>query len=380
MDNKYTAIVLGSDSVNALGLVQSLGREGVKVVSVLVCEKSELIRHSKYASEIYSVKDFEAGVETILEKFVSSEPTLIIPAGDGAAMALDKNRKRLSTHYLFEYTNDEWNISTLMQKHVQIDLASKYGFRVPISVNLRKGDDAPTDMLYPCIVKPLVSCVGDKRDILFADNKDGLNNILKNELRFSEEVLVQQFISRDYEYVIMGCSFANGDIYIPLSDRAVKFNHFLQETLTVSYVEPFDSEIAVEVDKIKELMRGVGYVGLFSVEFMHNMKDGKIYFTEINFRNDGINSFIVHCGANLPYLHLCDLYGLQKKSYSPITSSKKYIWEGIHFNAFLKRCISFSEWISDFKGMSGFLYYFKDDPKPFYFQFINKILLKLHII
>lgn len=39
------AIVIGHDSLNALGLVQSLGREGVDVSAILECEKSELIRH-----------------------------------------------------------------------------------------------------------------------------------------------------------------------------------------------------------------------------------------------------------------------------------------------------------------------------------------------
>ena len=48
------AIVLGSDAVNALGLVQSLGREGVYVIAVLDCKESVLISKSKYAKEILS--------------------------------------------------------------------------------------------------------------------------------------------------------------------------------------------------------------------------------------------------------------------------------------------------------------------------------------
>ena len=49
------AIVLGSDAVNALGLVQSLGREGVYVIAVLDCKESVLISKSKYAKEILSI-------------------------------------------------------------------------------------------------------------------------------------------------------------------------------------------------------------------------------------------------------------------------------------------------------------------------------------
>ena len=178
---------------------------------------------------------------------------------------------------------------------------------------------------------------------------------------------------------MMGCAFKDGHVYIPLTDRPVKFNHKLQETSYINYIEPVTGEIAVEVEKIKTLMNEVGYVGLFSVEFMHDKKDSLIYFTEINFRNDGTNSFIVHGGVNLPYLHYQDLLGLPHKKYTPISESKKYIWEGIHFSNLIRKGISFREWLSDLKGVDGFLYYFKDDKAPFFYQFANKILRKFHL-
>ena len=52
----------------------------------------------------------------------------------------------------------------------------------------------------------------------------------------------------------MGCAYKNHEIYIPLSNRMVKFNRNLQDTSTVSYIEPLDSEIAIEVLKIKKLL------------------------------------------------------------------------------------------------------------------------------
>ena len=179
---------------------------------------------------------------------------------------------------------------------------------------------------------------------------------------------------------MMGCAYKNGEVHIPLSDRMVKFNRQLQDTSTISYIEPLDAEIAVEVEKIKTLMNEVGYVGLFSVEFMHNKKDGLIYFTEVNFRNDGENAFIVHEGVNLPFLHFQDLLDKPKKLFTPTTKSKKYIWEGIHFSNLIKKGITFREWLSDLKGVNGFLYYFKDDKAPFFYQFANKILRKFHLL
>lgn len=373
------AIVIGHDAVNALGLVQSLGREGVDVTAILECEKSELIRHSKYVKEIVPVNNFDEAVEVLLTRFAGEEKIPVFPAGDGAALTLSQNNERLERQFLIEHFTGAYNMIQLMNKDLQIKLALKHKFNVPYSVCISKPFCVPERMEYPCIVKPLVSCLGDKRDILIAQNADELKNILYNRVSFSESVIIQQFIDKDYEYDMMGCAYKNGDVYIPLSDRMVKFNRHLQDTSTVSYIEPLDAEIAVEVEKIKALMNEVGYVGLFSVEFMHNKKDGLIYFTEVNFRNDGENAFIVHEGVNLPFLHFQDLLNQPKKLFTPTTKSKKYIWEGVHFSNLIKRGISFREWLSDLKGVDGFLYYFKDDKAPFFYQFANKLLQRLRL-
>lgn len=368
------AIVIGGEGINALGLVQSLGREGVYVISVLISDRSVLICHSKYSGEILLANDVESAIDMIMEKCVSDERIPIFPAGDREAMALDKNRSRLEEHFVFEYMRDSHGIAYYMDKFIQIELAKQYEFHVPLSVRLEKGMDVPEEMVYPCIVKPLVSCQGDKRDILIATDRDHLDRILKKDLSFTTEVIVQQYIDKDYEYDMMGCSFKNGDVYVPLSDRMVKFNHLQQDTSTVCYIEPLDKGIAVEVEKIKKLMRGIGYVGLFSVEFMHNRADDEIYFTEINFRNDGENSFIVHGGVNLPYLHYLDLTNQPRKEYTPVDKSKKFIWEAIHFSGLYRHDISFREWLDDLKGVDGFLCYYKEDKWPFYYQFINSVL------
>lgn len=373
------AIVLGSDAVNALGLVQSLGREGVYVIAVLDCKKSVLISKSKYAKEIVNVTNFEQGIDIISEKYLFEEPAVIFPAGDGAALAIEKNSSRFRGMFLFEHIVGEKGLEFYMQKQNQISIAREFNLNVPLSIRAQKGGEAPDKMVYPCIVKPLVSCEGDKRDIHIAEDKAELNEILKNKINFSSEVIVQQYIDKDYEYDMMGCAYKNQEVNIPLSNRMVKFNRHLQDTSTISYIEPLDPKIAIEIHKIKKLMVKIGYVGLFSVEFMHSKTDDKIYFTEINFRNDGENSFIVHCGVNLPFLHYQDLCGFEKKIYSPITKSKKYIWEGIHFSGLIKKDQSFMSWLSDFKGVDGFLYYFKDDKKPFFYQFANKLLVRLRI-
>ena len=372
------AIVFGPGGVNALGLVQSLGREGVFVTCVLI-NRSPIIEHSRYCGLMYTTADFDSAIECILQKCVFETKTVIFPSGDGAAVVLEQNRQRLNEHFVFESVKQGNSIAYYMNKLVQVNLAQEHGFNVPFSIQLTKGDKAPKELPYPCIVKPLVSCEGDKRDIMIAQNQEQLNDIMNHQLLYTNEVIVQQRIDRDYDYNMVGCSCSNGDVHIPLSIRATKFNHKVQDAKTVCYVEPLDEKISIEVEKMKRLMRDMGYVGLFAIECMHNRIDDKIYFTEINLRNDGLNSFIVKSGVNLPYLHYLDLLNKPSKDYTPLAKSRKYIWEANHISALKRHSISIWEWLRDLMGVKGFLYYYKDDKRPFYYQFIGALLSKLPI-
>lgn len=362
-------IVIGTDAVNALGLVQSLGREGLYVIVLIEGKKSFLISSSKYVKEIMYYQTTDDIPKILLSNFIEKNKICVFASGDGVALVLDQNYALLQPYFLFEHAYGDYSIQQLMNKDLQVQLANRHNFLVPNSVYIKRPFIIPKDLTYPCIVKPLISCLGDKRDILIAYSEKELNDIITNQIQYSNELIIQEYIEKDYEYDIMGCSFQDNTVYMPLSDRMVKFNRNLQNTSTVSYIEPFDEDIAKELPKIKSLMMDIKYVGLFSVEFIHSKVNSKIYFTEINFRNDGENAFIVHEGVNLPYLHYQDLSQIPLKKYFPSTKSKKYIWEGIHFNALLYRDISVFEWIRDIIGVNGFLYFFKDDPKPFFKQF-----------
>lgn len=377
---KDKVIILGDDSVNTLGLVQCLGIEGLYPITILKGDnpKKGLISKSKFVGEIYPILDMEDGIQVLLEHYIEDEPLLVFPSGDQAALVLDSHKEELKEHFMFEYSIGEYSIAQLMQKQLQIELAKKCSFNVPFSKELEKGMKAPETFPFPCFIKPLRSYDGDKRDMKVVYSKEELNDILANGLHYSSSVQIQQYISRDYEYCMLGCACSNGSVIMPLASRMTKFNKTLANTMSVNYIEPLNDEIAIEVEKIKSLIQMIGYVGLFSVEFMHNSEDNKVYFTEINLRNDGENSFIVHGGVNLPYLHYLDMHNMPLKEYHPTPKSIKMIWEAVHFSALLNHEIGLREWLGDFKGNKHFLYYYKEDKKPFYYQFVGKVMRKLH--
>ena len=50
-----------------------------------------------------------------------------------------------------------------------------------------------------------------------------------------------------------------------------------------------------------------------------------------------------------------------------------------HFLSLVHREIGITQWIKELRVSKGFLTYFSDDKKPFFKQYTNWILLKLHL-
>lgn len=372
---RQEVIILGNDHTNTLGLVQCLGSVGFQMVAFVWGLKSGIVGSSRYADEVYSAKSPQDCVDLIIEIF--GEETHIIPiiaCSDDAALVLEKNKERLRPHFLFEYSS-KFPLANLFVKELQVELAIKSGFNVPISQLVDDFTEVKNGIGYPCIIKPLVSCQGAKSDIRVCHSeKELINNI--HSLEYTKKVLLQQYIERDYEISILGCGLSNGDVIIPCVENKLTLYPKYVGLECLSNMQPLDdSEI---ITPIKNLVRSIGYVGLFSVEMMHCRNDNNFYFTEINLRNDGANSFVFKYGVNLPLNHVEDLLGFPISKFEGFKPGY-YIWEMHHSLSLAHREIAFSQWIKEIKMSEGFLTYFKSDKKPFFKQYSNWILTSLKL-
>lgn len=370
-----TLIIFGNDHTNSVGVIQSLGKAGFKSIGLLYGSKTDLVISSNYTSSIITAKDPQSCIEKLLSTDFDEESKIpIIATCDMAAITLEKNVERLKDQFIFEYSS-KYQLNYLVKKENQVRLAEEVGFDVPKSWNLKDSKVIPDDVCFPCIIKPLVSCEGAKSDIRICHTMDELNENL-NTLHFTHNILLQQYIERDYEISILGCGLTSEKCLVPAVENKLTLypKHVGLECL--ANVQPLmDDSIKSNIER---LITSIGYVGLFSVEMMHSKTDGKFYFTEINLRNDGAESFITKYGANLPLNHIEDLLGL------PLTEQKEfhpgfYIWEMHHFLSFIHRDISIYTWLKEIKQSNGFLLYFKDDSRPFYKQFSNYFLTKLQL-
>ena len=359
-------IVFGNDHTNSVGIIQSLGRVGYKAIGLLFGDNTGFVKASKYTTEIISGRDPQACVDNLLKhNFESGSKIPIIACCDIAALTLEKNAERLQNQFVFEYATN-YPLEYLAKKENQVRMATEAGFNVPKSWNLNDTKEIPADVTYPCLIKPLVSCEGAKSDIRVCHSKEELIKNL-NSLNFTKQVLLQQYIDRDYEISILGCSLSNRECLIPaVENKLTLYPKYVGLECLANMQKLTDKDI---INSITNMVRSAGYVGLFSVEMMHCKTDGKFYFTEINLRNDGAESFVTKYGANLPLNHIEDLLG------EPLTVQTEehpgyYIWDMHHLKSLLSRDISIFTWIKEIQMSKGFLMYFKEDKKPFFRQYI----------
>ena len=358
-------IVFGNDHTNSVGVIQSLGLAGYSSIGLLFGDRTGYVLASKYTQRVISGSDPQTCIDELLKcSFDSKTRIPIVACCDIAALTLEKNAERLKERFVFGYASNH-SLDFMAKKENQVKMAAQAGFNVPKSWNLSERKEIPSDVIFPCLIKPLVSCEGAKSDIRVCYTREELERNL-NSLNFTKKVLLQQYIDRDYEISILGCGITNGTCLIPvIENKLTLYPKYVGLECLANMQKLTDKEI---ISNISNLIKSIGYVGLFSVEMMHCKTDGKFYFTEINLRNDGAESFVTKYGANLPLNHVEDLMGL------PLTKQKEecpgfYIWDMHHLKSFLCGDISFFTWIKEICRSKGFLMYFPEDKKPFFQQY-----------
>lgn len=372
-------VVLGNDHTNTLGLIQSLGGLGYSVYAAVWGLKTGIVKSSKYLKDLITGSSPENCIQAIYHRFKNeTEKTIILCACDGAAIELERNKDLLQEKFLFEYTCGTYSISQLQEKNLQVKLALEAGFNTPSSIEITDPEQIPLLPPFkgPYIYKALKSVEGDKGDLTICKDWDELVEKAKITLAKTPRILVQQYINRDFEISILGCSLSNGDCIIPAIEN--KLTLFPQNVglECLAYVDELKDPIII--NPIKQLLTNIGYIGLFSVEMMHCKSDNKYYFTEINLRNDGANSFIRKYGVNLPLIHVNDLNNnlTDKIIGTNVLNPGFYIWEIHHFYSMLHHEISFFKWLREICKAKSFLVCDKHDIQPFIRQFTFPLINK----
>lgn len=295
------AIIIGDSTHNTLSIIRSLGAEHIPFVLILKCEDDTCnVLKSKYIrnNQVHRIDKIDACLY-ILNAYDGDDNPYLICSFDEAAEWVDKHEEDLCQRFITPCRNRQ--LGNLFNKAEQCKLAEQCGLIVPKSTIFHRSDGFKENIIYyPLLLKPLVSTGGEKSDIHICHNRAEVDEALSNNSH-CEQFIVQEFIDKEYELDCIGVATDNDII---LSGAVRKIRHYPPLTGAGAYGKFIPIGMTdVDVEGVKKFIRHSSYHGPFSVEFIHT-QDGKNYFMEVNFRNEGLAYASTCAGANLHALYV----------------------------------------------------------------------------
>lgn len=360
-------IIVGPDHQNTLGVIRAIGKEGYQVDLVIYSdiEHKCKCRASRFVNGKYinCAENEQTIIDSILQLAGNSNTVPVIPTSDFAAMCIDKNYHVLCKKCVLPSIKEkEGLIFKYMDKFSQSKLAKEYGVEMAktIKIELPFEREIP-EIGYPCVLKPVVSASGLKSDIMFAHNQwEFFSALKKYNSNGYHEVLIQQFIKKDYEVCIFGCITKNSKEvycgalkklrYSPIGDGAsLSFAQFIK--------------IDKRLESFANLLKNLGYNGLFDIEVF--VVGNRLYLNEINFRNSGNAWAVVNRGINVPVIWIKDCLGehINSETGHFIDDESFFMNETADLRNVIKRNISPFQWMRDVSKTKSFNKFWSKDIK-----------------
>ena len=357
-------VFVSKEHYNPLGIVRTLGEEGIRPVVVIVEGDLKFVGQSKYVKEKKYVKSPEEGLKLIIDKYAQNdEKSYILTGDDVTVMTLDNHYNELKDHFYFYNAGKQGRITHYMNKDNMIEVAIKHGLNVAKTWKVKVGE-IPEDIEYPIMTKAINSFGEEWKNIVFICHNDQELIAAYSKMK-SKEILLQQYIDKIDEVSFDGFSVDQGKQTIILTEV------YQEYCIPDKYSPYWDVKNNTDLEttsKIKKIIEEIGLEGIFEFEFMID-KNHKLWFLEINFRNTALGYSTTSAG--MPQVNLwCDSMkngkiaeGIIKK----IPDGFKAMAECFDYDARVKTgMISKKEWMKQYKACQCKLYKGHDDNIPFY--------------
>ena len=375
-------ILIGGSHHNGLGLVRSFGVNKIAPYGIIVGENAEksFVRASKYWKRTWAVADEKQAIDLLLREFSDeTEKPVIIPWSDGAAEEIDKNLDSLKEKFnVPSIGGKQGAVVKLMDKQNQVEFAKQYGIPMAKSCVVDLSNiQLPDDMVYPCIVKPVVSAEGKKTDIRKCETEQETLSYLENLSQSGyHRFLVQEYLNCNYEFEFCGAINKNMRAYTTSRDIRI----WPPIGGTNSFFECISNEEITKIcKKLLNALEKVNYSGCFDIEMFYT--DKIIYLNEINWRNTG-NSFFA-LGSNVHYA-VAWYYSVIGKtipnciSLSCNNEEQCAMNEATDLRHIICGNITWKQWLKDRKRCKSFALWYAPDLKPTLLRYAHlaKELLK----
>ena len=304
-------IVIGC-SLTGYAVIRALANKNLHVIAMSY-EKRDVAQLSRYVSEVVqspAPEDEKQFVDCLLQNADRWAGALLLETADSAAIALSKNKEILSKYY--RIATPDWDVlSIFIEKEKTYALAKQYDVPHPKSIPLFRWEDLEgvSDVLYPCILKPVRSFAFTSRFHVknFEVNNDReLHEKFKLCLDAGQSMILQEIIPGpdDNLYKMQGYINSQGTLVGRFFYRKLRQHppQFGIARVGISTDRHPDVERLTE-----ELLTRANYRGYFSNEFKLDPRDGQLKLIENNCRMPRSGMLAIACGINFPWLIYQDL-------------------------------------------------------------------------
>ena len=357
-------VIWGVDDYNTLGLFRELGKFDLDITFLVFQGVRNCATLSKYCKKYVETPTLEAGMEYLLQNYKgASNKAVIINSNDLIAEYLDLHREELSEWFIVPGTLNPGLLKKMDDKATMTSIAKELGFDVPESRECKWNSNID-DVKYPCLLKPTHQTQGKYNEFKFKVCKS--HSELKNTLRFVRKestFILQQYIPKESVALVYGCRTLDGKTHLAGVLEKDRFcdngdgSHGVLMSEFPSYINP---------ELIIKFMDKVDFFGLFSVEYL--VYQGKAYFIEVNWRNDGTSHLFYQAGANLPLLWIESCLNHDVSNISDRVAPESFFIDEIFDEENLKRgVVSLKQWKKEREEATVFKYYDKEDLAPYAF-------------
>lgn len=355
-------IIWGVDDYNTLGLFRALGKYDLDITFLVFQGIKHCATLSKYCTHFIETSSLEDGLKYLLDNYHdTANKAVIVDSNDLIAEFLDKHRPDLSPYFIVPGTSAPGYLALLNDKYKMTKIAKELGFDIPSSREC-KWDSNIEDISYPCILKPTHQTLGKFNEFKFKICKDKAS--LKRVLRFVRKgstFILQQYIPKESVALVYGCRTLDRQVHLAGVLEKDRFcdNGDGSHGILMSEIPPY-----INANLIQSFLDRVDFVGLFSVEYL--VYQGKAYFIEVNWRNDGTSHLFFQAGANLPLLWVMSCEGLNTTEIGVKVSKDSYFIDEIFDEENVNRKkVSTEQWNKERSEATIFKYYDAEDPAPF---------------
>lgn len=361
-------IIVGINHNNTLGLIWSLGEAGHLITLVLHKSKYNYANKSKYVKSTYLIND-DSEIIDLLKKLAigTKDKPVVFVSTDEDATLLNEHYLELSEYCYFEGGRPDGSINLYRDKDEGECLAKKCGFTIPQTVVIKSPVELTNVALrHPLFIKANNSVHGGKSAMKKCDTYEEAESFVNSLPQDYFPLQVQEFIEKEYELMLLGCSLYGGKrVICPIANK--KIRQYPKNTgggaWSLSTEVAASEELRLLAEKVANYLKEIEYTGNFSAEFLYS--GGKYYFLEINLRNDGTSWLSTCSGYNLPDMVTRSFFEdnvnaddcvFHQRHYMNILWDMAYAFHG---------GIGFFKWLSQISTNTCYSHYNKKDIKVF---------------